>query len=65
VGFGLGSRNCIGQTLAKTEGKIALLRILNRYSEIEVLADKLSIKWKFLFVADEFYIKVKKPKQSK
>ena len=55
-GFSSGARSCIGKTLAILEAKIAIIKILKRYKEIEIPKKELNMQMLILYQPEPFDI---------
>lgn len=56
LGFSAGARNCIGKQLAHLEVKIAVIKMIQRYSSFSLESDDLTLKVGMLYESEDFKI---------
>ena len=57
-GFGGGARTCIGKHLARLESKIGLIKVLKRYSKIELPVEKIRFIVKTNYQPEDLKVKL-------
>ena len=51
-GFGAGQRMCIGMKLAYLESKIALIKIMKKFSHIQIKDGTIKMQYKFMYATE-------------